>query len=261
LRRLLRFLREWLRLLAWGDQWGDRIARWLVGLGLVAGGVLLGGAQAWFYLELTPTLAVRATPPREVLVLTVVFAIWALLTVGAAWSRSRGPELWVADNLEEDPPHAVFRLRVGLRGRGVARPAVFVERVVDEQGTDALPIAQMPIELHWSHHDRNIRPEVSKHHRPTVGVAFGYEGASGYMGGVRVADIMLQVHGMAYRPEVWTVQQSGSSRRIAFKISVAIPGTPEVVSRWFGFTPDPTAPIRHRATPLNADRKGNVTWE
>src|SRR5437867_7364303 len=121
-RRLLRFLRGWLRLLGWGDEWADRIARWAVGSLLIAG-VVLGREQAWFYVELTPYLYIRATPTREGLILSAVLIAWGLLTAGAAWSRSRGPELWVAELLEEDMERQVFRLRVGCRGRGTAKVA------------------------------------------------------------------------------------------------------------------------------------------
>ena len=227
---------------------------------LLIAGVVLAREQAWFYVELTPNLYIRAAPTREGLILSAVLIAWGLLTAGAAWSRSRGPELWVAEVLEEDLERQVFRLRVGYRGRGTAKAAAFVERVVDEKNQDAIASAQMPVELQWTHEGANTRPELSEHTKQTVGVVFAFFGAVGHVGSVRVADVMLRLHGMVHHPEAWTVQQFGGSRRLAVKVSLAIPGTSRQVIRWFEFTPDTTSRMLHKAIRLKADRHDNPIW-
>ena len=144
----------------------------------------------------------------------------------------------------------VFRLRVRIRGAGTARPAAFVERVMDGDGTALVPPVQMPIELQWSHTPLGTRPEVSRHAAATVGVVEALRPAIGVIGGEtsrpsRPMTIGLRLHGMHHAPVVDPLP------RVAIQVSVMMPGG-EKQSRWFGFVPVQDIRMTYRATTLRA---------
>jgi hypothetical protein len=224
---------------------------------LVAVGLRITHAQAWFYVELTPLLQVRWAPTPELLLLAAVSFCYFVATAGAAWVRSSGPELVVGDALEEDHDVMVFRLRVRIRGVGTAQPAAFVERVVDGDGAAVVSPAQMPIELQWSHTPPATRPEVSRDVSATVGVVEALRPAVTVIGGTswpgRPMPMGLRVHGMYHTPVVEPLP------RVSIQVSVTTPGG-ETQSRWFGFVPDPDNRMTYRAVTIRADQQGNPVW-
>lgn len=260
MRRLLSFFKQWWYLVAIGDTWAARLVRWIgyIAVVVLVAGLPVSQQQAWLYVEIIPGLALRwATSPERLTLAILVFA-YVLITLGAAWVRSNGPTLTVAALLEEDADTLVFRLRVGINGSGTAEPIALVESIVDDQGQPILA-AQMPVELQWSNHPAGERPKLSRHVTATVGVAVARDLPIKILGGPpqEPMPIGLRIHGMYHAPEVDTLLRGGN-RRVAIRVIVSTRQTSDAETRWFGFTPDPHAPMLYTAATLSVDRRSGL---
>jgi len=172
---MIAFLREWGRVLLWGDSirvkatkvlaivaavtaaWGlpkllDESASIAIRIPKLGFGNRLDGTLGWFIFA----------------VLGAAYAAWS---GGMAWVRSGGSKLWVDDSLTEDSSkNQMLRLNVGNDGDGVVEPQGILEWVKGEDGTCYEP-GIGSLELEWTTLPVG-RPQLSRGDRWMLGVAY-----------------------------------------------------------------------------------------
>jgi hypothetical protein len=121
---MIAFLREWGRVLLWGDSVRVKATKALVIVATALGLPRLLDESPSVAIGI-PMLGVGYRSDRTlgwflVVVLGAVYTAWS---GGVAWVRSRSPKLWVDDSLTEDSSrNQMFRLNVGNDGHGVFEP-------------------------------------------------------------------------------------------------------------------------------------------
>ena len=239
---MLRFYREWGRLLLVGDTWAGRIFRWLIW-------AVTLGAFTWLqqplelYLKLPGLLTWHSTTVTLGQAVAVLVAGgFLLLTAGTAWTASRGPVLWVGSELAEDPSYRMFRLRVENRGKGLLVPEALITKLVAEDGATLIADALLPFELHWSHEPDNQRPQLSAGTSRTIGV-------------LQSDTHEISFTGMRYLPRMITRFRRDDEpvlRKVYCVIRVSAPGVRRPIERAFVFEPTEVGPLYHRASAVDA---------
>lgn len=229
------FVAEWLRLAFVGDTVLDRCVRAIL---LVAGLGVPPILQQSIILELAErsggqsNVVVQVSLPLGWGIVMTVVALYLAITAGAAWVHSRGPTLLMADALEEQDSHLIFRLRLRNMGAGRAIPQVMVDQIVYDDGQSVIDAALLPIELQWSHQAIGTRAILTKQNQAgeTVGV----------VGLTRTPSsppqpYYLYLIGAQYKPAL--LRKDGV--RIYIHVTASLPDFPhsKPLSRWFCFRP------------------------
>src|SRR5438105_496023 len=96
----MRFVREWLRILFIGDSHLGRAVRYAGYLASI--GVSIFGMRVQIQAGVEGAYDITGSFPVGLLLVVIVAVPYGLLTAGAAWVQSRGPDLAIADALEWD---------------------------------------------------------------------------------------------------------------------------------------------------------------
>lgn len=173
-------------------------------------------------------------------------ALWdkGVKVVVAAHEGEGEPVLELSDSLEMDSGNKMFRLRVTRRvGGAEIEPKVAMTEVRNDKGEEVVPSANLPIELHWSHHPRGERAKlVAKGDSETVGVVMRGSGPD-----------RLYITGMGIDYPIETRGDWSSREPVYMRVVVRHPDSAEEGgTRWFLLMPDKDSTVGYVAGQVGA---------
>jgi hypothetical protein len=235
-----RFLQEWTRLLGIAKSAQHRTTA-IVG-NIVAVLVFIKSVLDAFPLQLpfqfTWGGVVLSIPQIPALVIAAAWLTVFAATGGAAWVLSRGLPLSMGEQLELDPEHQMYRLRLHNKSRRLASGTVKVLKILDREGNELVPQSLLPLPLEWSYHPKQSRVEVcGSGGEETVGVAGVW-----LSGG----SPQLFLYGAEHQQNIGPETEPEQMGKVFLLLSLEVGGGNQ--ARWFCLEPDSTSPAFYVAT-------------
>ena len=143
-------------------------------------------------------------------------------------TSTESEELSVGESLEIDPDNKMFRWRVKNEASSKTTPKAWIKSLLSGNGVALVPQAVLPIELHWSHHEKGQYPTLDKGDDETVGVL------------MRI-DNHLYITGMGVD---YPIHSDGWETRAPLLLKLEARGAAEKrIGRWLGLLPDDASPL------------------
>jgi hypothetical protein len=224
--RIVRFIKEWVRLALLGKSLGEKVAK---------PGSLLAGLGLSFFFKQQVTL-VLATQPQAIslvssigrLCIGILAFTYLVVTAGMAWVGSVGPYLLVGDELEFDPDYQTWRLRVTNKGHKPVMVIVEMDKIwSDCEGAPTNP-AIFPLQLEWSDTNQVSKQELPYDRPKTVTVVMLELQQT-------ILKFYLRVWGATYRH--FLVPLDGV-QKVYCELSIYCPDYPHSIKRRFSFERD-----------------------
>jgi len=236
--RIVRFIKEWIRLALLGKSMGEKIAK---AVGLLAG----LGLSVLFEQQLTLTINIRpqvSSPalPLGAVILGLLSLIYLLVTGGMAWVRSIGPHLIISDELEFDPHYNTWRLRVTNKNPKPVAVIVEIDKIWSDREGKPINPAIFPLQLEWSDTKEMFKQELPYDRPKTVTVvALQLEQTS--------LRLYFRVWGAIYRHFCVFLDDV---QKVYCELSIYCPDYPQSIKRRFVFERDVNDRLNFKATSI-----------